>query len=79
MALTWKEFHEMEKIGQLMAGEKPEPAFVIYLRYIEFWARKAACRLFGHHWVDHSAASPNSGYVHIECLRCGESHHETLY
>ena len=40
---------------------------------------QALCTEHGHDWVDNSYGGPNSGCIHMDCRRCGESYHHTLY
>lgn len=42
--------------------------------------RRAQCRMFGHLPVDHSHATPECGWIDIECMRCGKTlNHHWLY
>lgn len=43
---------------------------------------RAMCRICdreGHKIQDNGYGGPDSGCVHLDCLRCGWSHHVTLY
>ena len=37
------------------------------------------CRFFGHDWMEDGYAGPDSGWMSMDCRRCGKSHYHTLY
>lgn len=48
-------------------------------QFIRLLFLDAQCRLRGHNWEDQSTVGPDSGDIHLVCLRCGCSEQTILY
>jgi hypothetical protein len=40
---------------------------------------KIPCRIWGHAWMEESHCTPDSGSIDMDCARCGEGFHVSLY
>lgn len=46
---------------------------------IRYYIAAIICKIKGHDWKDNSYAGPESGYMGVECKRCGLSSGSHLY
>jgi hypothetical protein len=59
-------------------GTKTTPLQIVVEMVKEIVA-ETICKIFGHKMVDHSYGGPDSGFVSVDCERCGYGVKTTLY
>lgn len=47
--------------------------------YLWYKLKLIYCHMFGHKWVSTDWGNSESGYIGVECQRCGDSHGQHLY
>jgi len=50
-----------------------------FFSHLDFFIRLFVCKLKGHDWEDTSHADPDSGYISMDCRRCGQGFCHYLY
>lgn len=60
--------------------DKCPPNIFLFAWEMLGWALAGiACIFLDHKWEEDGHAGPDSGWIEMNCTRCGECHHTTLY